>query len=130
MRSTRRLSLWAALMGLFVAAVTGCGFSEPPEQQAENFVAAVKPGMTWQQVVAVQAPRRFAEASTTAMGGHKQLQTYSDQVIRDSLAANSFLDGFLFNYQFTADHVYNVWFDQAGNVMTVQKVRTMGDLLR
>jgi hypothetical protein len=118
-----------AVLLILIGMMTGCGFGEPPEQQAANFLASIKPGMTWEQVSAVKAPRKWAVADGEAMGGHKQMQDFNATALADGIKNGNIANGFVFQYRFHEDHAYLVWFDETGKVTEVVKMPSMKDLM-
>ena len=110
-----------------------------PSAQGNKAKAAIKPGMTWKQVVAVAGPRgkyrhiatrvehiRGQDVKSTVVGPPVDLDP--DRVAA-RLAANQVPEGFLIQYDFSRSVAFAVAFDSAGIVTDVQDVMTMADLL-
>ena len=97
-----------------------------PAADAQNFTKSVAPGMTWQEVVAVKKPRKVIPLNPTNMTGQSNPLKW-DQA-EGALNNNSYTDGFIFPYVFSADHQYEVWFDGDGKVTDIQKQKTFNDL--
>lgn len=94
-----------------------------PAVEAQQFSGKVQPGMTWEQVADVKAPRKFYPFSGTGEGGGGEFDREGFKVVAPTLG-----QGFNFKYQFSGDHAYQVNFDETGKVSSVEKMRTFNDL--
>lgn len=104
-----------------------------PAKQGEDFHAAVKPGLTWQQVLDIQVPRTFCVmdyGNQYDLDGRSASRKFDEAAFRQSMQNNAGpADGFIFEYVFDAEHAYDVYFDGSGNVTMVQEAITTSDLL-
>lgn len=102
-----------------------------PAAGAQQFVADVQPGMTWQQVVAVKAPKKYAafKDDPESMMGHGPIVRFDEASFASSMQQASYPLGFFFEYTFDAEHAYNVNFDAQGNVESIEERMTTSDLL-
>ncbi len=102
-----------------------------PAAGAQQFVADVQPGMTWQQVVAVKAPKKYAafKDDPESMVGHGPIVKFDETQFASNMQSASYPLGFFFEYTFDAEHAYNVNFDAQGNVESIEERMTTSDLL-
>ncbi|MEO0515206.1 MAG: hypothetical protein AAF086_07925 [Planctomycetota bacterium] len=123
------LVLVVALVALVVK--FGGVLSFDPAAGAQQFVTDVQPGMTWQQVVAVKAPKKYAayKDDPESMMGHGPIVKFDEARFASNMQSGSFPLGFFFEYTFDAEHAYNVSFDGQGNVTSIEERMTTSDLL-
>lgn len=127
------------LLGLFVIVAIillvvwkfGISGFDPAEQGA-SLQANVKPGMTWQQVVDHHKPGKFRvklidDSGFIAAG----LPTkFNPADVESSLKDSTLPHGFIFEYFFSNEHAYRVYFDGDGKVDSpVEKEVTITELL-
>ena len=127
------------VIGVAFLAVYQSNKSFDPEQQHRDAVAAISPGMTWDQVIDVVKPpkkfRRFEKRSVTGLGGSIQTLEPGAEMKFDAEKFPGYLDdgrladGFVFEYLFTADKWLSVHFDNTGTVTEVYEAPTVGSLL-
>ena len=101
-----------------------------PAAGAEQFVADVQPGMTWQQVVDLKEPKKYAVYSDNPdrMLGHGPSSKFDLDRFTATTQTNTFPLGFFFDYNFDAEHAYRVVFDSQGLVETIEPRMTTADL--
>ena len=110
--------------------VTFGGVTEfDPAAGAEEFVAQVQPGMSWQQVIGVKAPKKFAIYTDNPERPHGAIGNFNQASFTTSFQNGSFKWGFFFVYRFDTEHHYHVIFDEQGNVSYVEEQMTFSDLL-
>ncbi|MCA9252218.1 MAG: hypothetical protein R3E58_02255 [Phycisphaerae bacterium] len=133
------------LIGLVLVVGIGYGamhygglLSFDPAQQGRDAKAAIKPGMSWQKVVAVSEPGecRFYVLQKQNIGGNEiefpkpgPFMPFDAKNLEDRLANDSLPEGFEFYYKFTTEEQFLVKFDAAGDVEGISKPPTMNDLL-
>ena len=107
------------------------GYDENPKEQAANFKASVKPGMDWQQVIALHRPSKYQPIWMREDGTPREAakEDFNEQQFKDLMAKNYFSGGFLFPYTFTTEDVVHVYFDPSGVVSHVTEPMTEGDIL-
>ncbi|HSW47124.1 MAG TPA: hypothetical protein VLM89_16290 [Phycisphaerae bacterium] len=130
-----------ALLAVVLAVVyfRGGYQSFDPAEQGNKAKAAIKPGMTWKQVIdAAGTGGKYRsimkkvertggqEYTTTVLGPHVELKP--DRVAAH-VAAGDIPDGFIFEYRFSQSVAFAVIFDGAGIVDEVRDLTTMADLL-
>ena len=123
---------------LIVLVVVGVGLlvkfggvmSFDPAAGAEQFVADVQPGMTWQQVVDLKMPKKYAVYSDNPdrMMKHGAISKFDEDKFAAAAQSNPFPLGFFFDYTFDAEHAYRVVFDSQGLVETIEPRMTTSDL--
>ena len=106
-----------------------------PEQQYQDALAAVKPGMTWQQVIkAVKPPKKYRplemRVKTVAGTSFESIvpmaqNGFVEESFADKVAGGYLEYGFWFEYMFTAKRGLIVHFDDTGTVTMVQPVESM-----
>lgn len=100
-----------------------------PAAGADDFVAQVQPGMSWQQVLDVKAPKKYAVFSNNPDRLHGPIVKFDEATFRSNMQNGGYPLGFFFEYRFDAQNAFNVNFDEQGNVSGVEKIMTMSDLL-
>lgn len=91
-----------------------------PQAGAQEFVQQVKPGMTWQQVVDVKEPKKWGGISYDAMGGRGPIVRFNRDKFASKMTGAGMPDGFIFDYAFDAENIYEVHFDASGTVTSVE----------
>ncbi|MCC6682373.1 MAG: hypothetical protein IT445_15845 [Phycisphaeraceae bacterium] len=99
-----------------------------PAQQATEFYNSLQTGMSWEQVVAMKAPKKFFLPNPDAMGGRTQPQEYNEQVIREAIQNDTVPGGFMFDYMFTGDHAWTLNFDSQGRLTGTEPILTTKQL--
>jgi len=102
-----------------------------PAAGVEDFMENVKPGQTWQQVLDVKTPRKYfimREDKEGFVGPGPEIRFDADK-FATRMQANAPARGFMFKYAFDTENIYDVYFDAAGTVTSIEKPMTMGDLL-
>ncbi len=133
------------LIGLVLVVGIGYGamhygglLSFDPAQQGRDAKAAIKPGMSWQKVVAVSKPGecRFYVIQKKNIGGNEieiskpgPFMPFDAKNLEDRIGNDSLPEGFEFLYKFTTEMQFMVKFDSAGDVEYLSKPPTMNDLL-
>ena len=110
-----------------------------PTAQGRQARASIKAGMTWNQVVSTAGEPRYyrvfrlqrkrvgpRDVETLVLSG--QLEFDLDLFTSDMNKGN-FKNGFVFDYAFSLQAAFNVHFDVAGRVQSVEDLATMADLL-
>ena len=110
-----------------------------PSEQGRQAKAAIKPGMTWKQVVdAATAPKDYQVfIEQTKRVGNEEVKMVKpgprNRFKRDVLAGrvdtDSIPNGFIFHYHFSDTVAFQVHFDGAGTVIAVYDSVTTSDLL-
>ena len=110
-----------------------------PAQQGRDAKAAIKPGMSWQKVVAATtdpAECRFYVIQKKNIGGNEieiskagPFMSFDAKNLEDRLLNDSLPEGFEFLYKYTAEEQFMVKFDAAGDVEYVAKAPTLNDFL-
>ncbi len=110
-----------------------------PGAQGRQAKAAVKTGMTWQQVVdSAGPPLKFSiKWKEKKSGGGLQLavvkdgpqQRFDRALFENTMAKGLPPEGFRFIYYFTAQEAFSVHFDSAGLVEEIADDKTVADLL-
>ncbi len=118
--------------GVFLAYQFGGVGSFDPQQQAKQFNATIKPGMTWKEVMDKYPPKKLAVYGRDDTGGI--IRTNEEKFILANfekvVQTPGFPDGFDFCYFFSGEHAYVVNFDAAGTAQSISKARTLGDLMK
>lgn len=131
--------LVVAGLALFLAFKYGGVASFDPTAEGEAFKAQLAPGMTWQQVAALYAPKKYSVyyEFTQKVGGNEfvELRTtaptdFDEAHLAQRLKAGEMPHGFQFPYHFSAQCSFAVTFDQAGVLSEVVDTLTMADLLQ
>ncbi|MBB6431266.1 hypothetical protein HNQ40_003072 [Algisphaera agarilytica] len=100
-----------------------------PAAGADEFISQVQPGMSWQQVVDIRPPKKFAAFSNNPNRLHGPIVKFDEAAFATKIQNGSYNLGFFFEYRFDAENAYNVNFDEQGNVTSVEELMTMSDLL-
>lgn len=100
-----------------------------PAAGAQQFVADVQPGMSWQQVVDLKTPKKYASYNLDRPLGYGAIVKFDEAKFAAAMQSNSYPLGFFFEYTFDAEHAYNVAFDGQGNVERIETRMTTADLL-
>jgi len=137
-----------AVLGLLVFLAAGgavfyyfggyCTFDA--SQQGRDARAAIKPGMTWKQVIdAATTPNHYCKLikETQRFGGEEielirpgPWMKFDADHMADRLEGDSLPNGFMFKYVYSNKVAFSVTFDEAGTVMSVNDMATMRDLLQ
>jgi hypothetical protein len=122
----RIVSTVVLALGL-AALLPGC--MESPAAQAEKIRAAAQPGASWEQVVAVHAPKKYADVHLENASGRTALQEFNKDVFAKRVADRENDQGYALQYIFSADEQFEVMLDAEGKVEGIEKMTTMKDLL-
>ena len=101
---------------------------EDPKAAAEALHKSVTPGMTWQQVVDIRAPKKFAKLRAESLTGTSAPRKFDRAMLEDGLADGEYPEGFTFPYTFSAGEAVQVVFDDKGKVIGVEDMPTAKDL--
>lgn len=128
------MKVLAVLLVLVVAAVMlvvkfGGVTGFDPAAGAQQFVADVQPGMSWQQVVDLKTPKKYATYNPDRPLGYGAIVKFDEARFATAMQGSSYPLGFFFEYTFDAEHAYNVVFDGQGNVERIEERMTTADLL-
>lgn len=99
-----------------------------PAAQAAQFKTSVKPGMTWDQVADVQAPRKLVPLDPGTFNGERQALDFDRNTTAAAISGGAYPYGFVFKYQFTDAEAYQVIFDETGTTVAVEDLMTARDL--
>jgi len=135
------LFLMVILGGMIVAVWQFGGYATlDPTQQGKDAKAAIKPGMTWKQVIdQTTEPRKFCMTlRKTKMVGGEEVEFDKPSVPMDfdiegftkAFNDDEYLWGFRFNYSYSSSVAFAVEFDPSGNVIYVLDMMTMADLFQ
>jgi len=120
------------LVGLILYYVGGLSGYDPAEQ-ADIFKNSIKQGDPWTKVLDVRPPKTWAALDYTnpdSLDPRGASRDFKEQSFRDAMTNGTGpADGFIFEYIFDTEHAYDVWFDAAGNVTTIEDRPTASDLL-
>lgn len=125
--------------GLAFAFFRGGVASYDPDARGAEVKAAIKPGMTWSQVLDVEEPGKYQTVIKTKkrVGGETiemeelgAVLEFNRDLFEKDIAARQMPDGFAFNYFFTQQIAFKVVFDASGKVALVENNKTMADLLQ
>jgi hypothetical protein len=120
------------IMSLAVYAVYHFGLRGfDPAAQAEAFRAKVVPGTPWQDVVAVAPPFEWCRLYTDndGVGGKSIGVKYKQNDFAAMIQKDGPGEGFVLCYNFSADHVYDVYFDDKGKVEEIVEPATFSKLV-
>ena len=112
--------------------VIGGFVSYDPVKEGEEALAAVKPGMTWQQVIdTVGEPKRGQlmrqdDEGYVVPGGYFD---YDAARFKELYDGGRYTHGFIFRYVYSDAMAFDVYFDNAGKVTSAGKLPTLDDLL-
>ena len=123
-------------LGLLLLVGVGAGafyytgaFEFNPAQQAKDIKAKIKPGMSYDKVVAVSKPRKYCihvKKKQHGIGG-AAIETcapgpevpFDENAIKDRVDRGGLECGFSFSYNFSQTDSFGVMFDQYGDVVEV-----------
>ena len=126
---------------LLVAYYAGGIGSFDPTEQGREAKAAISLGMSWTKVIDVagepQHYRIFRKVSKKGPGG-QDVETikpggelkFDRPLVQQDITNKQMPDGFIFEYFFSQQVAFQVWFDGTGLVTAVENVQTMADLLQ
>lgn len=100
-----------------------------PAEQVEEFKAFVKPGMTWQQVLAKYPTKKMGRISYTDVAVKTMPVKFEEAELAKQVAANALGDGFFLHYVFTAEEQYQVFCDGKGVVRRVERQMSTMDIM-
>ncbi len=110
-----------------------------PDEQGRTAKAAIKPGMTVSQVVAVAGskPKLQVINVTRPKPGKKGLAQrvvgppvpFDEAKVNAKVSTGGYKDGFVLSYAFSEQVAFNVDFNGAGLVTDISDAATMADLL-
>jgi hypothetical protein len=137
-----KILLVLLILGFGILAVVyfagGYGSFDPSEQgrQARK---AIKPGMTWNKVVAKAGePNEYQviERKVSTIGGEEieffkpgARNKFNEKVLGDRVKENSLPHGFRFEYRFSQSVAFAVEFDGSGTMVGLVDLPTVADLL-
>jgi len=122
--------LFILVCGVVGAAYYFGGFANlDPSEQAAQFRANVKPGMSWQEVAAVKKPKEYVIADFDSRTGEKYAQDYDEMRLTSSIEQGKFEDGFYFRYIYSNSDAIQIYFNNQGVATSVDDMVTMKDLL-
>ena len=127
-------------LGLLAAYRLGGVSSFDPTEQGREAQAAIQPGMKWTGVVDVAGEPKHYRVMVTHVkrdpilgdleevkpGGRRSFDT---EILKQEIADGNVPDGFIFDYFFSAQVAFAVWFDGNGVVEEIVNTRTMADWL-
>lgn len=124
-----------AVAALLVAYYAGGTRSFDPTEQGRQAQAAIKPGMTWQQVVdAAGKPQgcqtileKKQRGETTYQRG--MMVKFDAESLTQEMANRAHPYGFVFTYNFSAQSKFAVTFDKRGVALSMEDEPTVADLL-
>ncbi len=111
------------VVGVVVVTLAGGLVGFDPAEEAKQFTATVKRGMSWRDVVDVKEPAKLM------VGDSAQPVAFHRSNFEARFKQAKYLEGFRFPYAFTEDHLYVVEFDSTGTVIDVRKDETFKNLL-
>lgn len=121
-----------AVLGFLLYQFGGLAGYDPAEQ-ADEFIAAVKPGDSYTKVLDLRPPKTWAVldySNEYDLDGRGASQDFDEPAFRDAMTkAAGPTDGFVFEYVFDAEHVYDLWFDSTGKLTSIEDAYTASDLL-
>ena len=120
----------ALVGGLLLAYGVKAGWFSPedPALAVERYLAAIQPGMSWEQVADIREPRDYTPYDFESENGSSYTRKFKRELIREELLDNLYKDGFAWEYHFSAAHALRIDFDRKGNVVAVDKPFTAKDL--
>jgi hypothetical protein len=130
------------VIGLVIAGVYFFGGyqSFDPDQQGKDAKAAIKPGMTWTQVIGVagENPKLQTISVSKRKVGNRTVEErmlgpkveFNQKRVANRLAANEYPHGFILCYAFSEQVAFDVAFDGKGVVLDVADAMTIADLLQ
>jgi len=133
-----------ALLGVFGLAVGGLylfgGYrSFDPDKQGRDAKAAITPGMTFNQVLAVAGEKpklHTISLQTSQVGGRTVTQrrvgppvAFDKNKVAGGITSGRYANGFMLSYIFSQQVAFNVLFDNVGAVVSIEDTATIADLL-
>ncbi len=130
------------VIGLVIAGVYFFGGykSFDPDKQGRDAKAAIKPGMTWTQVIAVAGENpKLQTISISKRKVGKKIEEermvgpkvpFNKARVASKLSANEYPNGFVLSYHFSEQVAFAVEFDGKGVVTEIGDEMTMADLLQ
>jgi hypothetical protein len=128
-----------AVIAVAVVYYAGGVASWDPGAKGAAAKEAITPGMTWTAVLAAAGePGRiqsFTRQTRKVLGEEIEevvpgaMRNFDAALFEGDFKAGQYKDGFLLHYVFTQQVAFIVHFDGAGNVETIEDMRTMADLL-
>ena len=126
-------------LGIGAAYYLGGGSTFDPDKQGREAKAAIKPGMSWSQVVAAAGDRpklKTISISRRKIAGQisevpnigPPVGFNADRFARN-FKAGDYKDGFILLYMFSEQVCFEVTFDGKGNAISIDDSATMADLL-
>ncbi len=101
-----------------------------PKIQMEQFTSQVKPGMTWQQVMDIQPPRKVMELMQSEFDVRPvSPRPFDADTFAKWVGDGGLKVGFVFPYKFSEAYAVEIWFDGNGKVTGLHEPVTMGKLL-
>ncbi len=108
-----------------------------PDKQGQEARAAIKPGMSLQQVVKVAGsnPRYQQINKMVDKDGNEEFQEgtpveFREERVKQAVKDNQVPHGFILTYKYSERIAFSVHFDGKGKVESVEDAFTMGDLLQ
>ena len=121
--------LLVVILGVALLVKLGGVTSFDPAAGVEQFLADVQPGMTWQQVVDIKEPKKYAVYTDNPdrLLGHGAISKFNADKFAANTQKQSYPLGFFFDYTFDAEHAYRVVFDGQGLVEAIEPQMTTAD---
>ncbi len=126
-------------LGIGAAYYLGGGSSFDPDAQGRQAKAAIKPGMTWTQVIKVAGdnPRlQTISVSRRKIGGQMTeepmigpMVDFSVNKVTRGIKSGDYKEGFILHYMFSEQVCFDVTFDGKGVATSIEDARTAADLL-
>ncbi len=119
------------LGGVYAAYHFGGLGSFDPDAKADELQQNVQPGMTWQQVMDVVEPKKVAPINYETEGFDPvgPSQDFELNGFKTRLQNNSYPDGFVWKYTFSAQRAYDLTFAADGKLIDMREPVMMKDLL-
>ncbi len=122
-------------IGIGAVYLIGGYASYDPTEHGNRAKAAITPGMTWNQVVAAAGePRHYRVFRLEKRRNIKDLVqsgqlNFEIDLFTSDMTNKSFARGFIFEYVFSHQAAFSVYFDAGGRVEYVEDLKTMADFL-
>jgi hypothetical protein len=124
-------------LGLYAFYHMGGYSSMDPTEQGKQAMAAIRPGMTWQEVIqATKVPGRYRsmmakkEPDGTEVFVPAGVQKFDLDSFKAAYDGGGMNHGFVFVYVYSDKASFDVDFDDAGKVEFVSRLPGMSDLLQ
>lgn len=123
------------LVGLTVWALLHFGGTTTwdPADQVADFNKVAVAGATWEQVADFKAPKSYRKLyidDEDGIGVAPSVKFKREKFETKFADGSGFPEGFIFEYAFTAEDVYDLHFDADGKLTSKEEPITTGDLLK